>query len=89
MFYGRSAIDVTVFIAVMFNSVAAIASIFTLFISPNSSNLAIYSSFIFILFVSCLLGYMATKLISLSVFFIGACNYLHYFSFWNDYWTSL
>lgn len=74
LFYGRSALDVTVFIAVLLISLAALGSLLTLLISPNSSNITIYSCFLLLLFVSCLLGYLATKLISVSVFFVGACK---------------
>lgn len=77
LFYGRSAIDVTVFIAVFFISLLSLGSILTLFVSPNSSSLVIYSTFLFLLFISCLLGYSATKLIKGSIFFIGACNLFH------------
>jgi hypothetical protein len=74
LFYGRSAVDITVFLAVFLISMIALGSLLTLFISPNSSNLTIYSSFLLLLFVSCLFGYGATKLIGVSVFFVGACN---------------
>lgn len=74
LFYGRSTIDITVFIAVMMISLATIGSLLTLFISPTSSTLVIYAAFIVLLFVSCLFGYMATKLINVSVFFVGACT---------------
>lgn len=74
LFYGRSTIDITIFIAVFFVSLLIIGSLLTLLVSPNSSSLVIYSTFLFLLFFSCLLGYSATKLINISIFFIGACN---------------
>lgn len=75
LFYGRSAIDITVFIAAFLVSLLTLGSIITLFVSPNSSSLVIYSTFLFLLFVSCLLGYSATKLIRISVFLVGACTF--------------
>jgi hypothetical protein len=61
-----------------------LGSLLTLFISPDSSTITIYGSFIVLLFISCFIGYGATKLIGLSVFFIGACTCLLYLSLWDD-----
>lgn len=86
MFYGRSTIDITVFLAATFIALALLGSILTLFVSPNSSTIVIYTSFLLLLFLSCMLGYAATKLITVSIFFIGACTNLLKFSFRIHYW---
>jgi hypothetical protein len=60
---------------VFFISLAIFGGLLTLFVSPNSTSFTLYTAFIILLFISCLLGYLATKLINISIFFIGACTY--------------
>jgi hypothetical protein len=43
---------------------------------PDSSTIAIYFSLLFILFLSTLIAYGLTKLVNVSIFFIGACKLL-------------
>ena len=74
LFYGLLMINLTVFIAGYFISFALLAAIFTIFLGPNSSSIAVYFSLIFILLASTLIAYGLTKLINISIFFIGACT---------------
>jgi hypothetical protein len=51
---------------------ALLGAIFTLFVSPHSSTYVIYFSFLILLFISTLLAYGVTKLVAVSIFFVGA-----------------
>lgn len=75
LFYGLLMINVTVFIAGYFISFAILGGIFTVFLGPNSSSIEVYFSLLFILLSSTLIAYGLTKLINVSIFFIGACTY--------------
>ena len=77
LFYGLLMINVTVFIAGYFISFAIYGGIFTVFLGPDSSSIAVYFSLLFILLASTLSAYGLTKLINISIFFIGACIYLN------------
>lgn len=81
LFYGLLMINVTVFIAGYFISFAILGGIFTVFLGPNSSSIAVYFSLLFILLASTLIAYGLTKLINVSIFFIGACNLLNLIKF--------
>lgn len=74
LFYGLLMINLTVFIAGYFISFAILGGIFTVFLGPNSSSIAVYFSLLFILLASTLIAYGLTKLINVSIFFIGACK---------------
>lgn len=76
LFYGLLMINLTVFIAGYFISFAILGGIFTVFLGPNSSSISVYFSLLFILLASTLIAYGLTKLINLSIFFIGACNHI-------------
>lgn len=58
-----------------------VTAVFTVIISPHSSTIVIYLCFLFILFVSTLLAYGITKLVGISLFFVGAGNWFDDFSF--------
>ncbi len=79
-------INVTVFIAGYFISFAIYGGIFTVFLGPDSSSIAVYFSLLFILLASTLSAYGLTKLINVSIFFIGACNLKFNNSFWTNSW---
>lgn len=74
LFYGLLMINVTVFIAGYFVSFAIYGGIFTVFLGPDSTSIAVYFSLLFILLASTLTAYGLTKLINVSIFFIGACK---------------
>jgi hypothetical protein len=80
LFYGLMMINLTVFIAGYFISFAIYGGIFTVFLGPDSSSIAVYFSLLFILLASTLTAYGLTRLINLSIFFIGACNLSNYHS---------
>jgi hypothetical protein len=56
-------------------SFVVLGAIFTLILSPDSSLVAIYFSLLLILFLSTVIAYGITKLVGLSIFFVGACNF--------------
>lgn len=74
LFYGILMTHLMIFLAAYFLSFAILFGIFTAFLSPDSSTIAIYFSLLLILFLSTLTAYSLTKLVNVSVFFIGACN---------------
>jgi hypothetical protein len=74
LFYGILMTHLMIFLAAYFLSFAALTGIFTAFLSPDSSRIAIYFSLLFILFLSTLVAYALTRLVDLSIFFIGACK---------------
>lgn len=63
-----------IFLTAYFLSFAVLIGIFTAFLAPNSNQVAIYFSLLVILFLSTLIAYGLTRLVNLSIFFIGACN---------------
>ena len=74
LFYGLLMINLTVFIAGYFISFAILGGIFTVFLTADSSSIAVYFSLLFLLVASTLIAYGLTKLINVSIFFIGACK---------------
>src|SRR5690606_32000314 len=62
LFYGLLMINVTVFIAGYFISFAILGGIFTVFLGPDSSSIAVYFSLLFILLASTLIAYGLTKI---------------------------
>jgi hypothetical protein len=74
LFYGLLMINLTVFIAGYFISFAILGGIFTVFLTPDTSSITVYFSLLFLLLASTLIAYGLTKLINVSIFFIGACN---------------
>ena len=76
LFYGILMTHLMIFLTSYFLTFALLTSIFTLFLTPQSSRLTIYFSLLFILFVSTIIAYSLTKLVNFSIFFIGACTYL-------------
>ena len=76
LFFGRVTIETTIFIAGFLIIFAVFGAIFTLFVSPYSSTFVIYFAFLFLLFISTLVAYGVTKLVGISIFFVGASTYL-------------
>lgn len=76
LFFGILMTHLMIFITAYFLSFAVLAAIFTAFLTPESSTLAIYFSLLLILFLSTLIAYGLTRLVNVSIFFIGACTYL-------------
>ena len=74
LFYGRETIVVTVFFASFFIVFGILGALSTVFISPYSSTFVVYFSFLLILFLSTIAAYLVTKILNISVFFIGACT---------------
>jgi hypothetical protein len=74
LFFGILMTHLMIFIAAYFLSFAVLLGIFTAFLRPDSSTIAIYFSLLFILFLSTLIAYGLTRLVNVSIFFIGACN---------------
>ena len=75
LFYGVLMTHLMIFLAAYFLSFALLTGIFTAFLGINSSRIAIYFSLLLILFLSTLIAYGLTKLVNVSIFFIGACKY--------------
>lgn len=75
LFYGLLMINITVFICGYFISFAVYGGIFTVFIGPDTGTITVYFALLFILLASTLTAYGLTKLINVSIFFIGARNY--------------
>jgi hypothetical protein len=73
LFFGILMTNLTIFFASYFISFAILGGISTAFLGPQSSRLAIYFTLLFILFLSTLFAYGLTRLVNVSVFFIGAC----------------
>lgn len=81
LFYGILMTHLMIFLTAYFLTFAVLASIFTAFLTPESSTIAIYFSLLLILFLSTLAAYGLTKLVNVSIFFIGACtSYVMQFS---------
>jgi hypothetical protein len=74
LFYGILMTHLMIFLAAYFLSFAATMGIFTTFLGPESSRIVIYFSLLFILFISTLIAYALTRLVEVSIFFIGACK---------------
>lgn len=74
LFYGILMTHLMIFIAAYFLSFAILFGLFTAFLTPESSSVAIYFSLLLILFLSTLIAYSLTKLVNVSIFFIGACK---------------
>lgn len=74
LFFGRVTIETTIFIAGFLICFAVLGSMFTLFVGPYSSTFVIYLAFLLLLFASTMLGYGITKLVNVSIFFVGASN---------------
>lgn len=75
LFFGILMTHLMIFLTAYFLSFALLTGIFTAFLDIDSSRVAIYFSLLFILFLSTLIAYALTKLVNVSIFFIGACNY--------------
>jgi hypothetical protein len=75
LFYGILMTHLMIFLAAYFLSFAALIGIFTAFLGPDSSRIVIYFTLLFILFISTLVAYALTRLVDVSIFFIGACKY--------------
>lgn len=75
LFYGILMTHLMIFLTSYFLTFAVLASILSAFLTPESSRIAIYFSLLLIIFLSTLVAYGLTKLVNVSVFFIGACNY--------------
>lgn len=82
LFYGILMTHLMIFLTSYFLSFAILASIFTAFLTPNSSRIVIYFSLLLILFLSTLIAYGLTRLVNVSIFFIGACIIIVLYSFW-------
>lgn len=76
LFFGILMTHLMIFIAAYFLSFAGLTGVFTAFLGPNSSTLLIYFSLLLILFLSTLIAYCLTRLVNVSVFLIGACNFI-------------
>lgn len=76
LFFGRATIETTIFIAGFLISFAVLGAIFTIFVNPHSSTFVIYFCFLFLLFLSTMLAYGITRLVGVSIFFVGASKYL-------------
>jgi|JI9StandDraft_2_1071091.scaffolds.fasta_scaffold1078113_1 hypothetical protein len=76
LFYGILMTHLMIFLTAYFLTFAVLASIFTAFLTPDSSRVAIYFSLLFIIFLSTLSAYGLSKLVNVSIFFIGACSYI-------------
>lgn len=79
LFFGRTAIETTIFIAGFLIILALLVAISTIFISPYSSTFVIYFAFLLILFLSTIVAYGVTKLVNVSLFFVGASKIFTYF----------
>jgi len=75
MFYGILMTSLIIFLTSYFISFAVLTGIATAFLGINSSTIAIYFALLIIVFLSTLLAYGITKLLDVSVFFVGACKY--------------
>lgn len=76
LFFGRIALETTIFIAGFFVCLAILGSLLTVFIGPNSKPFVVYLSFILLLFACTLLSYGITRLVDISLFFVGACTFI-------------
>ena len=74
LFFGVLMTHLMIFISAYFLSFAILGSIFTAILGPESSRVGIYFSLLLILFLSTLFAYGLTKLVNVSIFFIGACK---------------
>lgn len=76
LFFGVLMTHLMIFITAYFLSFAVLTGIFTAILRPDSSTLAIYFSLLLIMFLSTLIAYGLTRLVKVSIFFIGACTSL-------------
>jgi hypothetical protein len=53
---------------------AVLGAILTVFVGPYSSTFIIYFAFLMLLFTATMLAYGVTKLMGISIFFVGAGN---------------
>lgn len=74
LFFGVLMTHLMIFIAAYFLSFAMLALIASSFLRPDSSTVVIYFSLLLILFLSTLIAYALTRLVNVSIFFIGACK---------------
>lgn len=65
-----------IFIGAYFLSFAVLMGVATAFLTPDSSTVAIYFVLLLILFLATLIAYALTRLVNVSIFFIGACKQL-------------
>ena len=72
LFFGRVTIETTIFVAGFFIAFAVLGAIFTIFVGPYSSTFVIYFAFLLLLFASTIISYGITKLVDVSMFFVGA-----------------
>ena len=75
LFFGRITIEISLFFAAFFICLLILGAILTVFIGPNSSTVTIYFSFLLLLAIATLISYGITKLVDISLFFIGACTF--------------
>jgi len=75
LFFGVLMTHVVIFVSAYFLSFAVLVSIFTAFMGPESSRLAIYFALLLVLFLATLIAYALTRLVNVSIFLIGACNF--------------
>lgn len=76
LFFGILMTHLMIFIAAYFLSFAVLMGVATAFLTPESSTIAIYFALLFILFLATLIAYALTRLVKVSIFFIGACKQL-------------
>jgi hypothetical protein len=74
LFFGVLMTHLMIFITAYFLSFAVLALISSSFLRPDSSTIAIYFALLLILFLSTLIAYSLTRLVNVSIFFIGACK---------------
>lgn len=74
LFFGVLTTHLTIFFASYFLSFAIIGGIFTVFLRPDSSGIVVYFCLLLILFLSTLVAYGLSRLVNVSLFFVGACN---------------
>jgi hypothetical protein len=74
LFFGIMMTHLMIFIAAYFLSFAVLTMVFSAFLAVDSSTLAIYFCLLLIMFLSTLFAYGLTRLVGVSIFFIGACK---------------
>jgi hypothetical protein len=74
LFFGILMTHLMIFITAYFLSFAVLMGVVSAFLRPDSSTIAIYFALLFILFLATLIAYSLTRLVKVSVFFIGACK---------------
>lgn len=75
LFYGIFMTHLLIFVSAYVLTFVVLAWIFSSFLTPYSSQITIYFSLLIILFLSTLVAYTLSKLVNISIFFIGACKY--------------